>query len=432
MRSRRNSMSILRPVTAIPLILRAQYASRDKLDGQMTAGITAMLDYARRNVPAYRDERYLATIKELADLTQLPLLTKARVLESGVANFHSPDFSAGDCHLGRTSGTTSQVLEVRHDLKHNYAHDRAANVRRFFATGRYRPWHRLVHFKEGYVSVTWHERFKMFRRDQILMALPPQERVARLLSSPVQAIIGYPVMLRDLLRSLTDAQLTQLRTGLKVVFTESELLTAEIRAQLTEGFGVPIFNEYSAEEALHIAYECPGHQLHIAEDRVYVEVVDEAGQLVPDGVEGRVVVTPYRERAMPLPRYLLDDRAIRHCDPCTCGRTFRRLDLTRGRADDYIVLPDGERMYVGPFLAMATRTPGVAECMVRQDAAGKITVYLVADPRDERPFVELSAYAEKWLFSTAGRKLPITFEPGEQLEITARGKGRFLVSDYRP
>lgn len=427
-------MSIMRQTAFIRHVLRSQYECREKIDAEMVDGIAALLDSARRFVPAYTDAPAYRTgpLRTLADVSRLPLLTKADVLDAGVERYHHPGYPAAACHLGRTSGTTSQVLEVRHDLAHNWAHDRAANVRRFFATERYRPWHRLVHFKEGYLPAAWHERLGLFRRDQILIALPERERIAALLRSPVQAIIGYPVMLRDLLRALSAAELTRLRESLRVIFTESELLTPEVRARLVEGFGVPIFDEYSAEEALHIGYGCPEQQLHIAEDRVYVEVVDDTGQPLPDGVEGGVAVTSFRERAMPLVRYLLADRAIRRSEPCPCGRTFRRLELTRGRADDYVVLPDGERMYVGPFLAMATRIPGLAECMVRQDAAGAISVYLIPDPRGDRDFADLATEAERWLSEVAGRRLPIAFEPGVALETTSRGKGRFLVSDYRP
>ena len=425
-------MSTLSGIASVYTVLRMQYQDREKLDRAITASIQAALRYARHVVPAYAAPGYdLPPLTDLESVANLPLLRKTDVLAAGVAAFHAPGFTRDNVKVYTTSGTTGLILEAWHDGG-NYGHDRAVNVRRFFATERYRPWHRLVHFKPFPLATSWYQRLGIFRREVIYSALPIRTRCERLVACRPRAIIGYPVMLRDLLRGLTDAELVTLRRTLRVVLTESELLTPAVRQQLASGFGVPVFNEYSAYETLHIGFDCAEGQLHIAEDRCYVEVVDADGNLVPDGVEGHVVVTGYRERAMPLLRYWLGDRALRRSDRCGCGRTLRRLELTAGRADDYVVLPDAERIYAGTFIGMALGTPGIAECMVRQDASGRITVHLVPDRRAGRTFDELATDARAWLYDSAGRPFDLTFEPADQLELTPGGKGRFVVSDYRP
>lgn len=409
-----------------------QYRPREAMDQLIVAGVQRALDYSRQQVPAYADERYaVPPLRDLSDIARLPLLRKADVLAAGVASFHASGYHRSNVQVYTTSGTTGQVLEVWHDNA-NFSHDRAVNVRRFMATRRYHPWSRLVHFKPFPLTASWFQRLGIFRRDVIYSALPQGVRCERLLAARPHAIIGYPIMLRDLLRGLTPTELGRLRQTLRVVFTESELLTPLVRKQLADGFGVPVFNEYSAYEALHIGFDCSEGRLHIAEDRCYVEVVDSDGLPVPDGVEGHVVVTGYRERAMPLLRYWLGDRAIRTSQPCACGRTLRQLELTQGRADDYVVLPDGERMYAGTFIGMAIGTPGVAECMVRQGASGRITVFLVPDPRAGRSFTELAEAGRRWLYQSAGRGFDVEFAPADALELTPGGKGRFVVSAYRP
>jgi phenylacetate-CoA ligase len=144
------------------------------------------------------------------------------------------------------------------------------------------------------------------------------------------------------------------------------------------------------------------------------------------------VVTGYRERAMPLLRYWLGDRAVRLSEPCACGRSFRRIKMSTGRADDFVVLPDRERVYAGTFIGMALKTPGVAECMVRQDKSGRITVFLVPDPRVGRTFAELATDARVWLFDSAGRAFEVDFAEADALELTPGGKGRFVVSERTP
>jgi phenylacetate-CoA ligase len=425
-------MSTLSGALAVPTVLRVQYHDRARLDRGITAGVNEALRYARANVPWYATTGYdVPPLAGLDDLSRIPLLRKVDVLDAGVERFHAPGYTADGVQVYTTSGSTGLMLQVWHD-NGNFAHDRAVNIRRFNATGRYRPWHRLVHFKPFPLETSWYQRIGVYRREVVYSALPVRTRCERLLAARPHAIVGYPIMLRDLLRGLTDAELARLRRTLRVVFTESELLTPEVRAQLAEGFGVPVFNEYSAYEALHIGFDCPERQLHIAEDRCYVEVVDGQGDPVPDGVEGHVVVTGYRERAMPLLRYWLGDRAIRRSERCACGRTLRRLELTTGRADDYVVLPDGERVYAGTFIGMAIGTPGVAECMVRQDPTGRITVHLVPDRRVGRGFEELAKDAREWLYGSASRPFDVEFEQADELELTPGGKGRFVVSEYRP
>lgn len=425
-------MSMLSTIANVSTVLRVQYEDREELDRRIITGLQAVLSYARDRISAYGGAEYdIPPLRNLDDLARLPLLRKAEVLKAGVTPFHAPGFCRENVQTYTTSGTTGQILEVWHDDT-NCRHDRASNIRRFFATSRYRPWHRLVHFKPFPLATSWFERFGLFRREVIYSALPIRTRCERLLRSKPHVIIGYPVMLRDLLRGLTEDERKRLRRSLRVVFTESELLTPEVREQLADGFGVPVLNEYSAYEALHIAFDCLEGQLHIAEDRCYVEIVDGNGRPVPDGVEGHVVVTGYRERAMPLLRYWLGDRAIRRSEPCACGRTLRRLELTTGRADDYVVLPDRERIYAGTFIGMAIGTPGIAECMVRQDNAGRITVHLVPEAGNSRRFDELAADARAWLHESAGRQFDLSFQQADRLELTPGGKGRFVVSEYRP
>jgi len=425
-------MSTLSAALSVPGLLRRQYAPRNRLDAAVVAGVAEMLRYARENVPAYADPRYdIGPLTSLHDIARLPVLRKVDVVAAGTDPYHSREFADDAVRHGMTSGSTGLMLKLRHDQA-NYEHDRAANVRRFIATRRCWPWSRIVHFKPFAWPNAWYQRIGLYRRQVVSAGLPARERCERLLAGRPHALVGYPILLRDLLRSLTADEMTRLRRTLRVVFTESELMTPDVRELLEAGFGVPVFDEFSAFELLHVAYDCPERQMHVSEDRCYVEIVDSDDRPVPDGVEGYLVVTGFRERAMPLLRYWLGDRAVRSAEPCACGRTFRRVRMATGRADDYVLLPDGERMYAGTFIGMALKTPGIAECMVRQDKQGRITVHLVPDRRVGRAYDELVEAARTWLHASAGRPFELEFAEAEALELTPGGKARFVVSDYRP
>ncbi len=253
-------MSTLSAALSVPGLLRQQYAPRERLDARVVEGVGAVLRYAREHVPAYADHRYdLDRLTSLDDIARLPVLRKVDVLAAGTDPFHSHEFDEKDVRVSTTSGSTGIMLQIRHDHG-NYEHDRAANVRRFLATRRCWPWSRIVHFKPFAWPNAWYQRLGLYRREVVSAAAPARERCERLLAARPQALVGYPILLRDLLRSLTAAEMTRLRHTLRVVFTESELMTMAVREQLEAGFGVPVFDEYSAFELLHIGYDCPERQ----------------------------------------------------------------------------------------------------------------------------------------------------------------------------
>jgi phenylacetate-CoA ligase len=352
------------------------------------------------------------------------------VLAAGVDRFHTPGLPARRYRADRTSGSTGRVLVVRHDVD-SYGYHGATLVRRFLSSG-YRPWWRIAQIKGFDRPVRWFQRLRIFPRTVVPAGLPGDQLKDRVLALRPRLVMGYPVMLRALLRELSDAELGRLRRPLRLLMTDSELLTEQVAGQLTAAFGVPVFDEYSAQEVLTVATGCRTGSMHVDEDRVWLEIVDETGRPVPDGETGSVVVTHFRERAMPLVRYQLGDRARLVPGACDCGRELRRIRMVDGRTNDYLVLPDGRRVYSALLLGLAQETPGVAECMVRQDQAGTITVHLVPDRGDEATYRELVAEFARRFAELVDPTVALRFVRAERVELTVGGKGRFVESAYRP
>src|SRR5262249_21724904 len=84
------------------------------------------------------------------------------------------------------SGSTGMMLEGRHD-RANYEHDRAANVRRFVATGRCWPWSRLVHFKPYAWPNAWYQRLGLLPPWGGPPRLPAREALPAPLRPPPQS-----------------------------------------------------------------------------------------------------------------------------------------------------------------------------------------------------------------------------------------------------
>jgi phenylacetate-coenzyme A ligase PaaK-like adenylate-forming protein len=142
-------------------------------------------------------------------------------------------------------------------------------------------------------------------------------------------------------RVLAEEQLTgRLQISPKAVMCSSEVLTAETRRRIHRAFGTEPFEVYAATEPAGIASECEGHRLHLFEDLVVTEVVDENNRPVPTGVVGaKVLVTVLFSRTQPLIRYEMTDRVCLSSESCDCGRTFGLVKSVEGRVQDVLVLP---------------------------------------------------------------------------------------------
>lgn len=131
-----------------------------------------------------------------------------------------------------------------------------------------------------------------------------------------------------------------------VVFTSSEVLTRQTREQAQEAWGDEPFNQYGATESADIAAEHKNcRRMHLFEDLVIAEVVDDQNRPVPRGEYGaRVLVTTLFSRTQPLIRYALDDSVRLSAEPHSCGLPFAVLESVQGREEDELELPaDGSR-----------------------------------------------------------------------------------------
>lgn len=83
---------------------------------------------------------------------------------------------------------------------------------------------------------------------------------------------------------------------------------------------------------------CEEHDgLHIAEDHVYVEVLDEkTGLPVKEGERGEMVLTTLRKEIRPMIRFRTGDIVTYTNEKCKCGRTLKRIKVI-GRLDDMFI-----------------------------------------------------------------------------------------------
>ncbi len=165
-----------------------------------------------------------------------------------------------------------------------------------------------------------------------------EEIVLRLNEFQPEMLVAYASMSGI----LADEQIAgRLHITPHLVFTSSEVLTEDTRRRVEAAWGHPPFNQYAATETGGLAAECAqGHRLHLFEDLVIVEAVDERNRPVPPGGYGdKLLITVLFHRTQPLIRYELSDSVLISGETCACGRPFALVGGIQGRVEEVLRFP---------------------------------------------------------------------------------------------
>lgn len=309
-------------------------------------------------------------------LSELPVLTKARLMEhfddvatapevrlgrveEYLAGLRGNELFAGRYYVAATAGTTGRRGVFVWDFaewvdvvaSYNRAFDWAGSTAglthrvKTAVVSSTNPSHQSARVGAS-IHSRWVPTLRLDSGDALASI------AARLNRWQPQMLIGYASMLR----LLAEEQLTgRLAITPQFVFSASEVLTGSTRELATRAWGKPPHNVYGATETSGIAADCGQHAgMHLFEDLVIPEVVDENNQPVPPGVYGaKVLVTVLFSRTLPLIRYEMSDSvqlAAEH--DCPCGRPYALLSGIQGREQEALRFPtrDGAGRVVQPVV----------------------------------------------------------------------------------
>ncbi|MDR3685553.1 MAG: phenylacetate--CoA ligase [Coriobacteriia bacterium] len=143
----------------------------------------------------------------------------------------------------------------------------------------------------------------------------------------------------------------------------AEPWSESMRHQIEHAMGIKAIDIYGLSEVMGpgVAAECV-HQngLHVFEDHFLIEIVDpETFERMPDGEYGEVVFTTLTKEGIPIIRYRTRDLSRIIPEPCTCGRTFRRMERIGGRSDDMLIIR-GVNVFPSQIEQVLGTIPGVA------------------------------------------------------------------------
>lgn len=192
-----------------------------------------------------------------------------------------------------------------------------------------------------------------------------------------EAIVGYSGMLVDIARYARDHK--ALTWKARSMVNAAEGLQSGQRELLEQYLVEEVFLSYGSREFMSIGMECEHHTgYHIATDNLVIEVVDESGQPLPPGKEGRIVLTDFHNAATPFIRYEVGDIGVMAPDePCPCGRPFPRLAVVDGRLQDMIFTPRGPVTGIYITYTMRQFDDWIDGYQVEQHARNRVLIRLL-------------------------------------------------------
>lgn len=165
------------------------------------------------------------------------------------------------------------------------------------------------------------------------ITLPVDQIVAGLNELDPDLLLAYPSALLPLAE---EARAGRLRIGPRRILVGAEPLLPEIRSTAEETWEVPVINVYGASEGGGMAISCgQGPGLHISDDLVIIEPVDEHGRPVGRGERSaKIYLTNLYNHTLPLIRYEITDEVALMSEACPCGSAHRLIEDPQGRLDE--------------------------------------------------------------------------------------------------
>jgi phenylacetate-CoA ligase len=444
-----------RPLPDYDQLVDNEFKPPEEQKAQSARRLGAMLRYASREVPYYRNRASSSDADTLRDdpmsaLAALPVLSKLDVMDAGrtlMAERLPPGEKVGSSW--RSSGTTGRPISVvysqRSGLMFNLLAQRSSRWYRFDPSGTFaemripsllsrgpdgkelahdetdrRPcWRSMEHFTTGpYVATS--------------VIAPAEQLVAWLRRERPDYLMTYSETLELLARASGDERPVD---SLKAVVAISEQLTPTMRAYTERRFGTPVHQVYGLMEFGLVGARCDVGRYHIHNEHCLVEILDERGRPCEAGQTGRIVITTLTNVVMPLIRYDTGDLAEAVSGPCPCGRTLPSVGDIVGRYSRIAFLPPQTMARVAALREAIENMPIELARDLRE-----FQIHQFADKRMELRFVARSTPPDAFFeyLRTEWAKVADQDEPWlamrrvDEIPRSPGGKTEVFTSDFVP
>ena len=287
--------------------------------------------------------------KTFNNWNDLPILNK-RNLQKSLLDRLSKGYSSKNSYINKTSGSSGNPFIFAKD-KYSHALTWASNMYRFGWYGinfnnSYQarfygiPLDFIGNKKERIKDFLVHRfRFSIFDlSDEVL-----EKILKKFQNKQFDYINGYTssIVLFAKFLQKKNIILSAICPTLKVCIVTSEMLFEDDKILLEKQFSIPIVNEYGASELDLIAFQNTKDEWQVNAETLFIEILDENNQPVPNGTSGRIIITSLFNKAHPFIRYDIGDIGILD-EKSTLKKPI--LKKLIGRTNDIAILPSGKKV----------------------------------------------------------------------------------------
>ena len=415
---------------------RSQWLRADELAGIQLKALKALLAHAFDNCPYYRDAWARQGLKP-ANLNSPEDFRRWPVIDRETVAAHRAEMRAPGLKLIPKSTGGSSGSPLQFDLDHESNERRTAAWHRGYSWAGAGPGSKQLYLwgvplarrspikrcKDALYDRLYRRRvFNCFD----MKPAREQEFVRALNARRPDVLVAYTNPLYELARSLKDRHARPYSP--KTIIVGAEKLHAFQRELIESVFSAPVFETYGSREFMLIGAECDRHTgLHLTQEHLLVEILDDAGHPARDGEEGNVVITDLYNYGMPFVRYANGDRAVAAASnsACPCGRGLIKLQKVTGRRLDVLTSPDGRRIPGEFFPHLMKEFSGIKRFQVIQERADTIRLRLVANdsfcPQQWRTL-------ERCIRQELGPALAVDVQVVDHIPLTTAGKLQVVVN----
>ena len=344
---------------------------RDEIKKIQLRRLKKQVEYLYANSPYYRNlfKKHKITpkdFKSLDDLKRVPFLDKYVISESQVKYPPFGEFLCVKEHeivkYFRTSGTTFHPRNFAYTFDDwwNGAVEEMCRIK--YAIG-VRPEDRaFIAFPYSTFITLWTAHYACEKIGCMIIpggGTSTKERLKLMREMQTTVLCSTPTYAYRLASVCQEEGIDIRSIPLKIINTGGEPLAAVpgSRKRLEEIWQAKVYDEYGASEGLSpVGGECSEQDgLHVAEDFLITEILDDNGEQVAPGEKGELVISNLISRSMPLLRFKTGDIVTYTDEPCLCGRSTIRLKVL-GRVDDMILIK-GTNVFPSTIEEIVKRCP---------------------------------------------------------------------------
>ena len=293
-----------------------------------------ILSYVNQNIPFYKRNNFKS-------FENYPVMTKKDYMQN-LSDFLLDGINLNKLHKVETSGSTGVPFIGYQDKNKRIKH--TADLIYFHGKCGYKIGDKYI-FLRAWTSLYNNSKLQQIKNNVIsynVMDLS-EEKIEEIVkkikkNKKIKMILGYGSALGLIAEYLLQNNLF-LKTGIKVIISDSDKLKLKHRKILSERLNCKVVDRYSNEEHGLLAFSYDfGEPYEVNRSSYRIEILKiDSNQYAEKGEIGRIVITDLYNKAMPLIRYDLGDLAICDDDP----RDAHFLKELQGRSADKILRNDG-------------------------------------------------------------------------------------------